>query len=125
MSKRNKFLIFLILLLVYIPVRGIDNIKGDVRFELTCPNCFDSFYWKEDGSLTYWEADPPPTFGHSASAVTICNQCLDNPEGLGPNRIAFGLWWPLGIGGWDKQGTDMVKDAVRKYKQGETRLRSR
>ena len=49
---------------------------------------------------------------------------MDDPEGLSPNRIGFMLWWPLGIGGWDKEGTDMVKDAVRQYKQGDASLRS-
>ena len=112
MNKKRWFLLILALVAISIPVRGIDNIKGDVRFISDCPNCGDSWYWKESGVLTYRQNSD-----NSSSGVMICQECLDNPAGLHVNRIAFMLWWPPGLGiSWEAENIELVKQAVRQYK---------
>lgn len=110
MNKGEKLLLLYILVIIYIPIRGIKNIKGDIYGELICPNCFDSLTWKPSGTLIYWKAEKEPAFGISSMGIDICQECLNHPKKLHANRIGLVLFfW-----GWDQQNIKLVKKAVYK-----------
>jgi hypothetical protein len=87
--KRNKlnivalFLLFLLIALTLAKTEtcshAIKNTIGNIQGYAKCPNCEDSFWWKEFDSIAY--------SSDGSVGIIICKECFDNPSSLDPDRI--------------------------------------
>ncbi|MDO8516942.1 MAG: hypothetical protein Q7S33_02350 [Nanoarchaeota archaeon] len=75
----------------------------------TCPNCGDSWWWKESKSITFDSNINAIIF---EEGVMICKECVLNPKTLDENRICKNLLkWS-----WDEEKVQKVKEAIIQYK---------
>lgn len=70
----------------------------------SCPNCLDSWYWKEAGHITY-ESQPGFSF-----AVMICTECLANPQRIDPKWIRENLI----ASGWPEEKVALAVEAIKR-----------
>lgn len=101
----------------------IQNCMGSFLGFGNCPNCGDSWSWKEFGDIHYGELQEgkdytisKPDFVvavHVSAAVMICKECLVKAERLDPIRIEKDLI----DHGWSLEDAVLAKAAVIRYKE--------
>jgi len=80
------------------------NLLGRMKGYSGCPNCDDSWYWKEDSSL---ETSP------NGGGVMICKECLSKPEILDVVKIERSL----SDYNWKSRDIILVLKAVNDFKK--------
>lgn len=94
------YLVIAVLLATFFAVKGdrfVKNQIGDLQGFGTCPNCGDSWGWKESEGVDYAQAEEGKDFTIKGNmpfhwvnvsfGVLICKECLAHPERLNPQRI--------------------------------------
>jgi transcription elongation factor Elf1 len=82
--------------------RRIKNYIGKLKGYSTCPNCNDSWYWKESDSLMFSDD----------TSVLICKECLSKPQELNIKRIIN----DLKSYGWNTKDLSLVMKALHKLR---------
>ena len=140
MKKASIILLGIVVVsIVFFALGGDRLIKNSIGSFLgygTCPNCGDSWWWKENGviDMDYGQPEKRDATGvisikegkgytiegempgisitvTSTSGVMICNECLAHPERLDPDKIALDLIST----GWGLEKVALVKNAVKRY----------
>jgi hypothetical protein len=96
------------------------NAIGFLLGKGTCPNCHDSWYWKEYGDIYYEPLKTPSNFVSDGfildvkigSGVMLCKECLSKPKTLNTDTITKSLKKY----GWDEDKIYKVILAVNQYK---------
>jgi hypothetical protein len=104
--------------------RIVKNSIGNFLGYGTCPNCGDSWRWKESSFICYGQLEegkdytikgniPGAFFGGISSAVMICKECLLHPKSLNPDKIEKDLI----NSSWELRQAALAKIAVAHYKE--------
>ena len=93
--------------------RKLKNFIGNIRGFPACPNCGDSFYWKEYGSVFY-DTRPTVPGKFRKRTVEFCKECLSNKEKLDEQEISSYL---TDKEGWTKGKIRLVTGTVSAMKQ--------
>ena len=86
--------------------RWLKNLIGKSLHYDTCPNCGDSWWWKESGGISYKRN------GNAIYEVMICKKCLQNPVRLSLLRIERDLKKLQ----WDPEDIRLAKTAIITFK---------
>jgi len=81
----------------------VKNLIGSALGYSSCPNCGDSWWWKEDGTLWFT----------LTSGVIICKSCLLKPEKLDEKRILEHL---KKHNNWPDEEIELVGEALKNFK---------
>jgi hypothetical protein len=84
------------------PVAFVKNRVGGLKGYGRCPNCDNSWYWKESKSVTFKRS------AFVSKGVLICADCLQTPRGLNPERIAEAL----AKSQWNKEEVTLARKAI-------------
>jgi hypothetical protein len=129
MARLSSFLIGLliglVILLIAANIPVCKNLMGDLAGFGDCPNCGDSWAWKEYSSLDYQISSDPEADGlitvegaedvglisvSMSCGMLICTECKAHPESIDAARVARDLKESQ----WSDENIAMVVLAIEK-----------
>lgn len=128
---KKFFIVVFVAFVVYAFMTHIpENLVGSLKGYGDCPNCHDSWMWKESGHITYTNLEEGKDYAvkgnrdhivtlFASAGVMICKECLEHPERLNPDRIKKDLV----KSDWKEEKADLAAKAVARYKAEHTKQR--